>query len=1138
MRYYYSVYSILLSFSILIQIPVLAQHDHIRFERLTINDGLSLSSVYSIYQDSKGFMWFGTEDGLNKYDGKRFQIFRPEPGNASSLAYKWTELIYEDSKEQLWFGSKGGLTQFNPENEKFTRYHSKDARNQMVGDAISCLAEDKNKKLWVGTSSGMNMIDLETNQIVLAALQGLNIYHIIPVEGGELWVGTNQGIFVKPKEEKVFREFAIDPNQKELHAVFSIVEDANGAIWFGAGNSLFRYNPENKVLENVLSLSDLGIEAELIEKLLFDDYQNLWVSASNGLYLYSLEDGKIVQLIKSIDTSNSLAVSSAKPIHRDRQGILWYGTFDEGIYRINTKTRKYINVRNNPTDAQSLSENAINCIYEDRAGKIWLGTFGAGINMYNPHGHKFGFISHDPLNKSSLSSNFIWNMWECDKGYIWIGTNDQGLNKFDPLTGKFEFYNHNPKDPTSISHSSVRKVYQDSKQRIWIGTDGGGLNRYYPKTGIFTHYKNKYDDSTSISGNSVRVIYEDRENRLWVGTRSGLNLFDPENETFTRFVRNDLDANSISHDFVYSAIYQDRSGNLWVGTYGGGLNKLDIESGKFSSFLYDPENAESLSDNIVFSIYEDEKGILWIGTNSGLNRFDQETEKFQRFGINEGLPNEVIYGILADDNNRLWLSTNKGICRFDPRNFRVKNFTVSDGLQSNEFNGGAFHKGRSGQLYFGGVYGLNIIDPNLNYIDENKSQMVITSLEILGQEVKTLDDTSGTFSGNRIKKFGNDYLLPKSISYSDKIVLDYKYRFFSIEYAALNSSKADNERFYYTMKGLDDKWNDVGSRNFITFANMQPGKYTLMLRSENADGIHGISSEELEIVIIPPFWKTWWFYTFQVLVVLLLFRFLYRYLLKVRTNRLLRIQNEKINHANQKLTESENNLKQLNITKDKFFSIIAHDLKNPFSSLLSVSDLMSKDYKMLDEEEKEQGIKIVNDSAKRIYKLLENLLTWSMAQTGKLKYEPMKFELKDIIKENLLLHKNLAKEKGVFLEYILPKETGAFGDKEMINTVIRNLLSNAIKFTPSGKSVELIVDSLDTFWEIRIVDEGIGISSKNQDKIFQVGRKFKTDGTAGEKGTGLGLIICKEFVHKNGGHIVLISEEGKGSTFSFTLPRS
>ncbi len=1140
MKNRYHVYGLFFYFLFLLKISALAQNDQLRFERLTINDGLSLSSVYSIYQDSKGFMWFGTEDGLNKYDGQRFRIFRPEPGNPYSLANKWTEIIYEDSKAQIWFGSKGGLTRFDPKLEIFSRYTSKEMLHKLSGDTISYLVEDGNKKLWVGTSSGINMIDLVTNQVQFKDLMEIQIFNINPLPNGDIWVGTSKGIFIKKAGDASFLSINVDNPGYSKSNGMAILHDNNGNIWAGVGNILFRYDQIKNLLINqcTIGTETFGNHNVQIEKMVMDNQQNLWLSTSDGLYKFSTQSGKINSIFKTDDVSHSLANNSIKSILLDKQGNLWYGTFEEGIYRIDTKTNAYVNFRNNPADPQSLSENGINCIFEDLAGKIWFGTFGAGISIYNPSGHKFGLIGYNPLNKYSLSSNFIWNIWETNDDFLLIGTNDKGLNMLDLNSGKVEFFDHEPNNEKSLSHSSVRNVYQDSKNRIWIGTDGGGLNLFRPRSRTFTHFKKNDADSLSISSNSVRVIKEDQEGRLWVGTRTGLNLFDPEMHTFKRYLHDDQDSNSISNDFVYSAIYQDKNGYLWIGTYGGGLNRLDIKSGIFKHFLFDPDNLETISDNIVFSIFEEDSGSLWVGTNNGLNKFDPQTGKFQRFGIYDGLPNEVIYGILPGEGDDLWLSTNRGICRFNANTLKVKNFSTKDGLQSNEFNGGAFHRGHSGMLYFGGVYGLNIIDPKLDYVDENKSKMVITSLEILGHEVITLPDTSGSNSINKIIKKGEQYFLQKNISFTDEIILNYKYRFFSIGYAALNSPGHDNLRYQYILEGLDNTWNDVGNRNFITFANIDPGKYTLKVRSENADGILGIVTDELTIIVTPPFWKTWWFFLIEIFILITIVGFLYKYLLKLKTNRLLRIQNEKINQANLKLIESENNLKEINVTKDKFFSIIAHDLKNPFSSLLSISQLMTEDYHNLDEEDKEKGIKVVNDSARRIYRLLENLLTWSMTQTDRIIFEPVNFELREVIVENINFHNVLAKEKGVVIDFSIPDKIRSYGDKEMINTVIRNLLSNALKFTPAGKAIKITVTDKSSFWNVSILDEGIGISPENQEKIFRVDTQFKTEGTSGEKGTGLGLIICKEFVERNGGRISLISDDGKGSKFSFSIPKA
>ena len=1115
-----------------------AQNDHIRFKRLTINDGLSLSSVYTIYQDSKGFMWFGTEDGLNRYDGRNFNIFRPEPANANSLAYKWTELIFEDSHGKLWFGSKGGLTRFDPEVELFTPYGSRHGKNQLLSDTITCMAEDEKGFLWIGTLSGINRINLETGQVDLGGLENNTIYCVSSCSG-KIWIGTDRGVFNYSKEGNSFTSISVD-HDPISKLVYSIIPDAENNIWFGMGNHLFMISNKEDKPKWVCDIGPKNHQPPMaqIEKLVFDHQHSLWISASDGLYQYEIRNKKLEQVIRSIDSSHSLAINPVKSLHLDQNDNLWYGTFGHGIYNIDINTGRFTNFRNNLADLQSLSENSINCIYEDRTGNIWFGTFGAGINIYNPQAHKFGFLSHQPLNENSLTSNFVWTIMEDRNGLLWIGTNDAGITMYDPVKDTYTNFDHDPRNIHSLSHSSVRKVYQDSKGRIWIGTDGGGLNRFYPKTKRFSHYTNIPGEPTGISSNSVRVIYEDNDGNLWIGTRSGLNLFDPVIETFVRFNHHDHDPTSISNDFIYSAIYQDREGNLWIGTYGGGLNKMDIESDKFICYQNDPDNLESISDNIVFSIYEDVSGTLWIGTNSGLNRFDRTTEKFKRFGIPEGLPNEVIYGVLADNNNHLWLSTNKGICRFDLDSYEVKNFNVNDGLQSNEFNGGAFHRGSSGKLYFGGVYGLNIIDPTLNYTEENKSQVVITRLEVLGREVLIDPDPSNYNQKNGLKNIDDNYFLPRHISYIIDLILNYQHRFFSIEYAALNASNDDNINYQYIMEGLEADWNDAGSRNFITFANLQPGEYTLRVRSVNRDGICCASPAALTIKITPPFWKTWWFYLLEITFILSVIAFIYRFLLKIRTNRLLKIQNEKINLANEKLLASENNLKQLIATKDKFFSIISHDLKNPFTSLLSISELMTKDYNALDEEDKIEGIRGIHDSANRIYRLLENLLTWSRAQSGRIKYEPTNFNLDSVVKDNCLLHAKAAEKKGILFNTEIPDNINVFADKDMISTVIRNLLGNAIKFSPTGKTVNIRVKDDDQFWEINIIDEGVGIADEDLEKIFQIHTKLKTEGTEGEKGTGLGLIISKEFIEKNGGQISVTSEEGKGSTFSFTVLKS
>ncbi len=593
------------------------------------------------------------------------------------------------------------------------------------------------------------------------------------------------------------------------------------------------------------------------------------------------------------------------------------------------------------------------------------------------------------------------------------------------------------------------------------------------------------------------------------------------------------------HNFIYSAIYQDQEDHLWVGTYGGGLCMLDLEGDTCISYHHDPEDPNTLSDNIVFSVYEDNLGRFWIGTNSGLNMFYPATSSFRRFGVSEGLANEVIYGILPDDNNRIWLSTNMGISRFDLETFQSKNFDMNDGLQSNEFNGGSYHRGYDGRLFFGGVYGLNVIDPTSIEPVKNVTEVTLTKLEVLGKDVRIAGvDLEEEFEEQpgRILEFEGEFYSSENVTYMEEIVMDYKHRFISIEFSALNNLQPHKLQYSYIMENLETDWNNAGTRNYVSYANMKAGTYLLKVVAENMDGYKSDPPMQLRIVITPPFWITWWFILLEVLVSTAIAVMIYTYLVKSRTNKLLKYQNQQISQANDALRKSEKNLMELNATKDKFFSIISHDLKNPFSSLLSISELMVDSFDLADREDHKSGFRKINQSVKHLLDLLENLLTWSSSQRGRIKYDPVRFNLSSVIQENINLHKLLAEKKGIMLLSPDGDSVYAYGDRDMINSVIRNLITNAIKFTDRDKKVEVKLSPREKEIEISIVDEGVGIAEENMAKLFRIDEKFKSTGTAGEKGTGLGLIICREFVEKNGGEIAVRSKSGEGTTFSFTLP--
>lgn len=1116
-----------------------AQSD-IKFKRITINDGLSLSSVYCIYQDSKGFMWFATEDGLNKYDGRNFTIYNHTPSNSNSLSYKWIESILEDSYGNFWLGSRHGLTRLNPATEEIDRFlKNNNDHHEIVNDTVISMALDGNY-LWVGTMNGLNLIDVNTEEVTEVELDctpgNKQVYSISVDDQGRAWIGTADGLHVAyTKSEEA--ACVADPGAGNApFKIHTILPEAD-TLWVGTNDHVRKYQLtgfNEKTLGNPLAEYTTGSRVEKIHR---DGTGQLWFLTGDALMYLSGASPEII--VNTPESSPSLAIMPRKPLVEDQDGNLWLGTFGNGAFKIYSGTKKVLRYAYDASDPSSLSDNTVNCIAEDRASGIWLGTFGAGISVYAPRMNLIQNLTHNAFNPNSLSSNFVWSICEMNDGRLWVGTNETGVNIYDPEKETYQFLVHDPDKPASLPDGSVREIFQAEDGTIWIGTDGGGLSRYDSRRRDFKHFRNDPDDPASISSNSVRTIYEDSTGILWVGTRHGLNKFNPITEKFTRYLHDPDNSRSISHDFIYSAIYMDKRGFLWVGTYGGGLNMMDTERGKFIRYEFDQDDPSSISDDIVFDIYEDEKGYFWIGTNSGLNLFNPATGKFKRYGVEDGMPNEVVYGIMPDRNNRLWMTTNKGISRLDLTEFRFKNFDVRDGLQSNEFNGGSFYKGNSGLLYAGGIYGLSVIDPKKLVPVKNNAELIISRLEIMGKDVRVmregmLQDTSRAPS--RLIESVENYYLPRHVTYLNAIRLDYNQRFFSLEFAALNHHIPEKLNYRYRLRNLEEHWNMAGNRNYVTYANMKPGTYIFEADAINPDGFLSERPAQLRITITPPFWRSYWFMLMLAMVMMGIVIFIYRYLLNQRTNKLLQEQYDQIKIAHNQLQISENNLKELNATKDKFFSIISHDLKNPFTSVLSISELMATNFENTDPDDIRFGVNKIHQTNKHIYELLENLLTWSKTQRGNITIEEVKFNLSKIIETNINILKLAAEKKNIEIENNTDEDLCAVADREMISTVFRNLVNNAIKFTPPGKKIQINSFMNKEHVIVEVKDEGVGIAPEDQERLFRIDDKFKTQGTQGEKGTGLGLIICKEFVEKNGGTIEVESSPGKGSIFRFTIP--
>jgi ligand-binding sensor domain-containing protein/serine phosphatase RsbU (regulator of sigma subunit) len=793
-----------------------AQEPLVYFDRITLDDGLSDNTVYSIVQDGTGYLWFGTQNGLNRYNGYQFDVFRHDPSNPNTVSNDNAGNLFADRAGNIWIGTwGGGLDKYDPVTGQFTHYqHNPDNPNSISYDRIQSVFEDTAGNIWVGTAGGgLNKLDPETGSFTLyqsdpdsvTSLSNDRIWRIAEDDQGRLWVATSDGLNRFDPETETFTRYLADPGRSGSlsHSLARTLHiDRAGTLWVGTEEGLNRYNPET------------------------DDFE---------IFLHDR------------DNPTSLSENIINAIYEDTQGRLWIGTSGGGVNLLDRATNTFTHYINNPLDPKSLSYNDIRSIHEDGAGVIWLGTRGGGVNKLAPTSGQFHYFANDPTNPNSLSNNDVRAVLEDKDGDLWIGTRGGGVNRYDPDTGIFSRFTHNPADSNSIAGDEVYAIYQDSEGFFWFGASGAGLSRFDPKTEQFTHFPADPDAPTSLSSPDINSIFEDSEGTLWVGTKGGgLSRFDRTTETFTTYLSNPENPETLGNNDVY-AIHHDATGRLWVGTYGGGLNRFNPETETFSRFEYNPEDINSLSDNNIYDIYEDPQGIFWIATaNGGLNRYDPRTNVFTRFTQNEGLSADVIYAIIPDDAGNLWLSTNQGISKFNPQTSVFVNLDSTDGLNRVNYREGSAYKGQDGAIYFGGLNGLTRFYPDQLVTNTFVPPVVFTNLTLFNQPIETTVPV--------------DRLAALNLTYEDDML--------GLEFAALDYTDPEKNQFAYQLEGFDDDWNYTGSRPFATYTNLDPGNYTLRVRGSNNAGVWNENGVSLAITVTPPFWETWWFRSLAVLAVL------------------------------------------------------------------------------------------------------------------------------------------------------------------------------------------------------------------------------------------------------------------------------
>lgn len=1019
-----------------------AQSKNLIFNNINIEQGISQSTIEDIFQDSEGYIWLGTNDGLNRYNGYEFKIYNYEEYQ-NSISHNGITDITEDKYGNIWVNTVSGVNKINKKTEKISNYT--EINGKIKEDSTTEIIVTKDNNILVGTYEGLNIYNAKEDRfdVILEEKDGILsscIYSIDEDTNGNIWIGTELGLNKLSKDFKVLETYT---SESGIYNIFC--DDENGFVWAG--------------------------------------------SDSSGLLKIDTKTKEVKQYINNIEDLNSLPANQVGAIIRDSKGNLWVGTTN-GLARYNEKNDSFDVYKNKVYDKNSLVYNDVRSIIEDREGVLWVGTY-SGISIFDTES-SIKYYNAGLDDGYLLSENMVHGIYEDDEGYLWIGSRTKGVNIIDRENNTSKSINM--ENNNVIQSNSINDI-TGYKDFIFVATDDGVLKINKKENTI-----QNYNLEDGLIGENVKDIFVCDKNYLWIGSTNGLNLLDIENDKI-------IDMTDYVDEGSYVRyVYQGQDGSYYIGFLrDGGLGIIEPNSKETKYYKNIPNDKTSISSNRIRYINEDSKGNIWIGTSYGLNKYDPKTKVFKRYTTSDGIANNTIYGVLVDDNDNIWVSTNKGISQIDTKNNTVNNLSVTDGLQGNEFNGNAAFKSKSGELFFGGINGLNAFYPeDVNSIN-NKSKVIFDGFKVNDKDY--LDINGLKFDNNteniKIKFFTPVYSSNKNISYEYELI-------------GSNSSKATTKE------------------NYVIYNDLLPGKYTFKVRAVDSRG--DISdSETIEFSIKYPFWMSP-IACFIYLVIAILFIINNKYKLKY-LDRLVKSRTKELEEQMIKNEELYNNNIKIEENKNKYLVNLSHELRTPLNVISSTNQLLLELSKKdnIKSDKLAYYIDISERNCNRLLNFVNNILDNTKLQSKMYTLNLKEVDIIYLVEETSLTLIDYIKSKSI--ELIIDPEVEEkviLCDDYEIERCIVNLVSNAAKFTPEGGNITITIKDLDDKVMISVLDTGVGIEEKYHKTIFD--RFNQVDNDESKGGSGLGLSITSKIVELHKGEIYVESKVGEGSNFVIILP--